>query len=63
IYDKLQEFVLSGEIKHDDVPKVSTIQNWISRYHREFKEKATEQAQKVLEETRIEYSTQKAERT
>ncbi|CAG8830209.1 32798_t:CDS:2, partial [Gigaspora margarita] len=47
---KQQEFILSGEIEQDDVSKVSMIQNWISRYHKEFKEKATKCAQKALEE-------------
>ncbi|CAG8791854.1 12853_t:CDS:1, partial [Gigaspora rosea] len=46
IYKKLQKFVLSNEIEQDDVLKVLTIQNWISRYHQEFKEKATKCAQK-----------------
>lgn len=39
--DELQRFVESGEIQKEDVPKTSTIKNWISLYSREWKERAT----------------------
>ncbi|EXX58677.1 hypothetical protein RirG_195690 [Rhizophagus irregularis DAOM 197198w] len=36
------KFVESGELEAEDVPKITTIQNWISTYARTFKEQATE---------------------
>ncbi|CAG8550564.1 1905_t:CDS:2, partial [Cetraspora pellucida] len=33
---ELKEFAQSGEIDNNDIPQVSTIQNWIGRYSREF---------------------------
>jgi hypothetical protein len=42
MYDELLTFVESGELKADDVPKITIIQNWISAYARTFKEQATE---------------------
>ena len=42
MYNELLIFVESGEIEAEDVPKVITIQNWISAYARIFKEQATE---------------------
>ncbi|RIA94341.1 hypothetical protein C1645_734867 [Glomus cerebriforme] len=42
MYNELQTFVESGELEAEDVPKITTIQNWISTYARTFKEQATE---------------------
>jgi hypothetical protein len=42
MYNELLTFVESGELEAEDVPKVTTIQNWISTYARAFKEQATE---------------------
>ncbi|UZO16848.1 uncharacterized protein OCT59_008216 [Rhizophagus irregularis] len=42
IYNELMKFVESGELEAEDVPKITTIQNWISTYARTFKEQATE---------------------
>ncbi|EXX57761.1 hypothetical protein RirG_204100 [Rhizophagus irregularis DAOM 197198w] len=42
MYNELLTFVESGELKAEDVPKIITIQNWISAYARTFKEQATE---------------------
>ncbi|CAB5291912.1 unnamed protein product [Rhizophagus irregularis] len=42
MYNELLTFVESGELKAEDVPKITTIQNWISAYARTFKEQATE---------------------
>ena len=44
MHDELQRFVESGEIQKEDVPKTSTIKNWISLYSREWKERATKAA-------------------
>ncbi|CAG8798238.1 17442_t:CDS:2, partial [Gigaspora rosea] len=33
---ELKEFAQSGEIGYDDIPQISTINNWIGRYSREF---------------------------
>ena len=41
MYNELLIFVESGKIEAEDVPKVITIQNWISTYARTFKEQAT----------------------
>ncbi|RGB25582.1 hypothetical protein C1646_771513 [Rhizophagus diaphanus] len=32
MYNELLTFVESGELKAEDVPKITTIQNWISAY-------------------------------
>jgi tRNA G37 N-methylase TrmD len=61
--NELQEFASSGEIQQDDIPKVSTIHNWITRYNREFKENATKQAKRALEDGQPETSIQAAQRT
>ncbi|GBC15681.2 hypothetical protein GLOIN_2v1767205 [Rhizophagus irregularis DAOM 181602=DAOM 197198] len=42
MYNELLIFVESGELEADDIPKIATIQNWISTYTRTFKEQATE---------------------
>ena len=42
MYNELLTFVESGELEAEDVPKIVTIQNWISAYARTFKEQATE---------------------
>ncbi|GBC25905.2 hypothetical protein GLOIN_2v1767205 [Rhizophagus irregularis DAOM 181602=DAOM 197198] len=42
MYNELMKFVESGELEAEDVPKITTIQNWISTYARTFKEQATE---------------------
>jgi len=42
MYNELLMFVDSGELEAEDVPKITTIQNWISAYARTFKEQATE---------------------
>ncbi|RHZ75937.1 hypothetical protein Glove_208g81 [Diversispora epigaea] len=39
---ELLKYVEAGELAEDDIPKVSTIQNWISTYAQNFKERATE---------------------
>ena len=38
---ELKEFTRSGEIDNDDIPQISTINNWIGRYSREFNHKGT----------------------
>ena len=38
MYNELLMFVKSGELEVEDVPKTTTIQNWISAYARIFKE-------------------------
>ncbi|CAG8840764.1 43637_t:CDS:2, partial [Gigaspora margarita] len=40
MYDKLVQHVLESKFKVKEVPKVATIQNWISCYTREHKQKA-----------------------
>ncbi|PKC68714.1 hypothetical protein RhiirA1_506384 [Rhizophagus irregularis] len=42
--DELLKYVESEEIEEQDVPKVSTIQGWISRYAAALKHQATEAA-------------------
>jgi len=42
MYNELLKFVESGELEAEDIPKITTIQNWISTYARTFKEQATE---------------------
>ncbi|RIA84598.1 hypothetical protein C1645_879824 [Glomus cerebriforme] len=42
IYNELIKYVEIGELKEEDIPKVHTIQNWISSYTHVFKQKATE---------------------
>ena len=42
MYNELLIFVDSGELEAEDVPRLATIQNWISAYTRAFKEQATE---------------------
>ncbi|RIB18412.1 hypothetical protein C2G38_2184637 [Gigaspora rosea] len=39
--EELLKFVDSGEIEKDHMPKVTTIQNWIGRYSREFNQQGT----------------------
>jgi hypothetical protein len=41
--NELLRFVESGEISKEDIPKVSTIQNWIATFSCAWKEQATEQ--------------------
>ena len=40
MYDELVQYAQEGEIKMEEIPKVATIQNWISRYTREHKQEA-----------------------
>jgi hypothetical protein len=42
MYEELLKYVEIGELEEEDIPKVHTIQNWISSYTRAFKQKATE---------------------
>jgi hypothetical protein len=42
MHDELLKYVEAGELKETDIPKVNTIQNWISLYTRTFKQNATE---------------------
>ncbi|CAB5380017.1 unnamed protein product [Rhizophagus irregularis] len=44
IHDELLKYVETEEIEEQDVPKVSTIQGWISRYAAALKYQATEAA-------------------
>ena len=37
MHDELLKYVEAGELEEEDVPKVITIQNWISSYTRAFK--------------------------
>ena len=41
MHDELLKYVESEEIEEQDVPKVSTIQGWISRYAAALKDQAT----------------------
>ncbi|CAG8599399.1 11758_t:CDS:1, partial [Cetraspora pellucida] len=41
MHKELLRFARSGEIEEDHVPKVTTIQNWIGRYSREFDQQGT----------------------
>ena len=42
MHNELLKYVEIGELEEEDIPKVNTIQNWISSYTRAFKQKATE---------------------
>ncbi|GBC42666.2 hypothetical protein GLOIN_2v1480119 [Rhizophagus irregularis DAOM 181602=DAOM 197198] len=53
IYNELMKFVESGELEAEDVPKITTIQNWISTYARTFKEQATENMVKDIRDLEI----------
>ncbi|RHZ65461.1 hypothetical protein Glove_315g45 [Diversispora epigaea] len=44
MHEELMKYVESNEIEKQNVPKVSTIQGWISRYAAAFKEQTTEAA-------------------
>ncbi|CAG8586165.1 32049_t:CDS:1, partial [Racocetra persica] len=44
MYNRLKEFANNGELEQDEVPKVLTIQRWISQYHKMFLEQATRTA-------------------
>ena len=44
MHDRLIEFAVSGELDQDEVLKVSTIQGWISWYHKIFLAQATKTA-------------------
>ncbi|CAG8784541.1 20951_t:CDS:2, partial [Cetraspora pellucida] len=44
IYNKLKEFANNSELEQDKMPKVLTIQRWISQYHKMFLEQATRTA-------------------
>ncbi|RHZ86634.1 hypothetical protein Glove_48g125 [Diversispora epigaea] len=46
--DELIKYVESNEIEEQDIPKVFTIQGWISRYAATFKEQATEAALRTI---------------
>ncbi|CAG8755683.1 3538_t:CDS:2, partial [Cetraspora pellucida] len=41
IHEELLKFANSDEIKEKHVPKVTTIQNWIGRYTKEFNKEGT----------------------
>ncbi|CAG8726209.1 895_t:CDS:1, partial [Racocetra persica] len=43
---KLMKFAKGGEIEKKNVPKIFTIENWVSSYACTFKQKATEQLAK-----------------
>ncbi|KAG9288892.1 hypothetical protein G9A89_019514 [Geosiphon pyriformis] len=42
--NRLKEFADNGELEPDEVPKISTIQGWISRYNKSFLAQATRTA-------------------
>ncbi|CAG8620654.1 646_t:CDS:2, partial [Cetraspora pellucida] len=44
MYVRLKEFANNSELEQDEVPKVSTIQGWISRYYKTFLDQATRTA-------------------
>ena len=44
MHDRLKEFADNSELEQDEIPKVSMIQGWISRYHKMFMEQATQTA-------------------
>jgi hypothetical protein len=47
MHTALFSFVESGEIEDDDIPKVSTIQGWISKYSAALKQLASEKALEI----------------
>lgn len=47
MHKALYSFVESGEIEEDDIPKVSTIQGWISKYSAALKQLASEKALEI----------------
>ncbi|CAG8655855.1 12388_t:CDS:1, partial [Racocetra persica] len=42
MHKELMKFAKDGKIEKENIPKISTIENWISSYARIFKQKATE---------------------
>ncbi|GBB98040.1 hypothetical protein RclHR1_03120025 [Rhizophagus clarus] len=52
MYDNLTERASQGEIKESDIPKVVTIQNWITNYTRTFKASASLRALEEAETLR-----------
>ncbi len=42
MHDELLKYIETSEFEEENIPKVSTIQNWINTYTRIFKERATE---------------------
>ncbi|CAG8717150.1 36200_t:CDS:2, partial [Racocetra persica] len=42
MFNELLKYVKSRDIEEEDIPKISTIQNWLSSYARAFKQKATD---------------------
>ena len=47
MHTALLPFVESGEIEEDDIPKISTIQGWISKYSAALKQLALEKALEI----------------
>ena len=47
MHTALLPFVESGEIEEDDIPKISTIQGWISKYSAALKQLASEKALEI----------------
>ncbi|RIB24654.1 hypothetical protein C2G38_2167970 [Gigaspora rosea] len=45
MHDELLKYVEVGDIETEDIPKTSTIQNWLSTYARAFKQRATIESQ------------------
>ncbi|CAG8731224.1 8104_t:CDS:2, partial [Funneliformis caledonium] len=44
MYERLKEFSNNGELEEEEIPKVNTIQLWISRFTQKFKESSTKAA-------------------
>ena len=44
MYERLKEFSNNGELEEEEIPKVNTIQSWISRFTQKFKESSTKAA-------------------
>ena len=53
MYDNLMERALQGEIEKEDIPKTSTIQNWIANYTRTFKASASLRALEEAESSKM----------
>lgn len=44
MYERLKEFSYNGELEEEEIPKISTIQSWISRFTQKFKKNSTKAA-------------------
>jgi len=53
MYNNLMERALQEEIEKEDIPKVSTIQNWIANYTRTFKASASLRALEEAESSKM----------